>query len=251
MLIDYHIHTENSFDSNQEPEAYIIKAIELGMDEIRFTDHHDFAYPIDNFELNVVDYFLELEPLRSKYEDQIKIKIGVEIGLDLDFVDEINNFIASNPFEFVIGSIHVINGTEFYYGEYFKGLTKDEAHAKYFKTVLECVKKFDCFDVLGHLDYISRYGPYENKAVNYDLHRDIIDEIFMALIAKGKGIEVNTSGYRTIKAPFPDFDLIERYYHLGGRVITVGSDSHSEATLATYNQEVIWKLESMGFTIEL
>ncbi len=249
MLIDYHIHTENSFDSNQEPEAYIIKAIELGMDEIRFTDHHDFAYPIDNFELNVVDYFLELNPLKKKYEDQIRIKIGVEIGLDLQFFDEINNFIESNPFEFVIGSIHVIEGTEFYYGEYFKGLSKEEAHAKYFKTVLNCVKKFDCFDVLGHLDYISRYGPYENKTVDYDLHAEVIDEIFKTLIEKGKGIEVNTSGYRSCGAPFPDFDLIERYFELGGRVITVGSDSHSEATLAVHNQEVIDKLIGIGFEI--
>ncbi|MDD3809261.1 MAG: histidinol-phosphatase HisJ family protein [Erysipelotrichaceae bacterium] len=249
MYVDCHVHTHHSFDSSQAPEPYIIKAIEMGMDEICFTDHHDFNYPVDNFELNVVDYFLELKELQKNYQDKIKIKVGVEIGLDLDYVDEINQFIKSSPFEFVIGSIHVIDHTEFYYGEFFKGLTKDEAHHKYFTAVLECVKKFDCFDVLGHLDYISRYGPYQDKSIDYAKHQEVIEQIFTALIHKNKGIELNTSGYRTCNHPFPDFDLAQRFYDMGGRVVTVGSDSHSTATLGANNREVIDRLEKIGFSI--
>lgn len=249
MLLDCHIHTHHSFDSNQAPEPYILKAIEMGLDEICFTDHHDFNYPVDNFELNVVDYFLELKELQKKYAQQIKIKIGVEIGLDLDYFEQINQFVKSSPFDFVIGSIHVIDHTEFYYGEFFQGLTKEQAHQKYFNAVLECVKKFDCFDVLGHLDYISRYGPYDDKSIEYQKHQEIIDAIFTALIHKNKGIELNTSGYRTWSKPFPDFDQAQRFYDLGGRVVSVGSDSHSVATLGAHNQEVIAKLEQIGFTI--
>ena len=38
-LCDYHIHTRYSSDSTEEPENIIRHAIELGLDEICFTDH--------------------------------------------------------------------------------------------------------------------------------------------------------------------------------------------------------------------
>ena len=89
-------------------------------------------------------------------------------------------------------------------------------------------KAFDCFNVLGHLDYIVRYGPYEDKTVDHQKYQDIIDEIFKTLIQKGKGIEVNTSGYRDLKTcGFPNFEQVHRYYDLGGRIITIGTDSHT------------------------
>ena len=78
------------------------------------------------------------------------------------------------------------------------------------------LKAFDCFNVLGHLDYIVRYGPYEDKTVDHQKYQDIIDEIFKTLIQKGKGIEVNTSGYRDLKTcGFPNFEQVQRYYDLG------------------------------------
>ena len=81
---------------------------------------------------------------------------------------------------------------------------------------------------LGHLDYIVRYGPYEDKTVDHQKYQDIIDEIFKTLIQKGKGIEVNTSGYRDLKTcGFPNFEQVQRYYDLGGRIITIGTDSHT------------------------
>ena len=44
-LCDYHIHTRYSSDSTEEPENIIRHAIELGLDEICFTDHTDLDYP--------------------------------------------------------------------------------------------------------------------------------------------------------------------------------------------------------------
>ena len=43
-LCDYHIHTRYSSDSTEEPENIIRHAIELGLDEICFTDHTDLDY---------------------------------------------------------------------------------------------------------------------------------------------------------------------------------------------------------------
>lgn len=247
--IDYHLHTKHSFDSEGEMEAYIQKAISLGLTEICFTDHQDFCYPIDDFTLNVPAYHEEFLKLKAKYQDQISLKWGVEIGLDLDYQAEIEKFIATYPFDFVIGSIHVIKGTEFYYGKYFENRTKEEAHRFFFAETLRCVKAFNCFDVLGHLDYIQRYGPYADRTIDYRQYQDIIDEIFKTLIDKGKGIEVNCSGYKLFKdCGFPNYKLIKRYYDLGGRIITVGTDSHTSATVGTHLADVIKRLEDIGFT---
>ncbi len=247
--IDYHMHTWFSADSEANPREHILKAIEEGLEEICFSDHRDFHYPYCPFELDVENYFHEIKLLKEEYKDQIKIKIGVEIGLDLDYIDEINEFIDSYDFDYVIGSIHVIHQTEFYDpADFFKGKTKGEAHREFFMNTLECVKTFDCFNCLGHLDYIARYGPYKDKSVHHELYKDIIDEIFNVLIEKNKGIEVNTSGYKDLKTcGFPNFELVQRYYDLGGRIITVGTDSHTSDRVGEHVDDVIKEYQRIGF----
>lgn len=246
--IDYHMHTRFSGDSEADPREHVKQAIALGLDEICFTDHRDFEYPIDVFELDVDTYYQTIMALKEEFKDQIIIKWGIEMGLDMNHQDKINKLINQYPFDFVIGSIHVINHTEFYYGEFFKGLSKEEAHRYFFEETLRCVQNFDCFNVLGHLDYIMRYGPYEDRMVEHTKYQDIIDEIFKALIAKGKGIEINTSGYALNgNCGFPNFDQVKRYYDLGGRIITIGTDSHTSDRVGQHVNDVKEKLEQIGF----
>ena len=166
----------------------------------------------------------------------------------MDHIDEINTFVEQCPFDYVIGSIHVIHHTEFYYGEFFKGKTKEEAHREFFEETLKCVQTFDCFNCLGHLDYIMRYGPYEDKRVEHELYQGIIDEILKTLIQKGKGIEVNTSGYALNKTcGFPNFDIVKRYKELGGTIITVGTDSHTSDRVGEHVEDVLKHYQEIGF----
>lgn len=247
-VIDYHMHTCYSGDSEANPREHVLQAIKMNLDEICFTDHRDFDYPIDSFELDIDNYYQEISKLKEEFKDKIVIKWGIEIGLDLNYKEEIEALIAKYPFDYVIGSIHVINHQEFYYGDFFKGKTKEEAHRQFFMETLKCVKEFNCFNVLGHLDYIVRYGPYENRTVNHELYQDIIDEIFKTLISKNKGIEVNTSGYRDLKTcGFPNFEQVKRYYDLGGRIITIGSDSHTSDRVGNHCREVALKYQEIGF----
>lgn len=247
--IDYHMHTHFSADSEASPREHILMAIDKGLDEICFTDHRDFNYPDYPFELDTKAYFQELKQLQKEFQDQITIKIGLEIGLDLDYIDEINAFVEANDYDYVIGSIHVIHQTEFYEPAlFFKDKTKEEAHKEFFMNTLECVKTFDCFNCLGHLDYISRYGPYLDKSVDHQKYQDIIDEIFQTLIQKGKGIEVNTSGYKERHTcGFPTFEQVQRYYDLGGRIITIGTDSHTSDRVGEHVEDVVKEYQKIGF----
>lgn len=247
--IDYHMHTHFSADSTANPREHVLKAIDMGLDEICFTDHRDFDYPDYPFELDVPAYFEELKQLKEEFKEDISIKIGLEMGLDLQYKEEIKQFVEAYPFDYVIGSIHVIAQTEFFEPAlFFKDKTKQQVHREFFMNTLECVKYFDCFDCLGHLDYISRYGPYDDKSVDYSLYQDIIDEILQTLIQKGKGIEVNTSGYKERKTcGFPTFDIVQRYYDLGGRIITVGTDSHTSDRVGEHVEDVIQHYQEIGF----
>lgn len=247
-VIDYHMHTHFSGDSEANAREHVLQAIKMNLDEICFTDHRDFDYPIDSFDLDVDSYYQEIKQLQEEFKDQINVKWGIEIGLDLDYVDEINELIKKYPFDFVIGSIHVIHHQEFYYGDFFKGKTKEQAHREFFEETLKCVQTFDCFNILGHLDYIVRYGPYQDKTVDHHLYQDIIDEIFKTLISKNKGIEVNTSGYRDLKTcGFPNYEQVKRYFDLGGRIITIGTDSHASDRVGQHCLEVAQQFQDIGF----
>jgi len=71
-------------------------------------------------------------------------------------------------------------------------------------------KPFDNFDILGHIDLIRRYGCYDDKTLKLDDFKDRVDAILKALVEKGKGLEVNTSGFRyNLDSPMPDYEIIK------------------------------------------
>ena len=45
MLMDYHIHSNYSADGEMTLSEACLRAIELGIDEIAFTDHIDIDWP--------------------------------------------------------------------------------------------------------------------------------------------------------------------------------------------------------------
>ena len=77
ILQDMHLHTNYS-DGKNSPEEMIRAAISLGISNICFTDH------VRKDSLWVADYINELESLKSKFKDKIRIDIGVEAKV-LDF----------------------------------------------------------------------------------------------------------------------------------------------------------------------
>lgn len=245
--IDYHTHTIFSPDAKSQPEEHILQAIKEGLEEICFTDHNDFNEVTDIWELDADAYFKVLLPLKEKYKDQIKVKIGIEVGLDMKSKKETEKLVSSYPFDFVIGSIHSINLVDIALDGYFDGKTKNDAHLAYFNAMLECVKEFDCFDVLGHLDYVRRYGPYENKDVEYEKYQHIIDEVYKVLISKGKGIEINLSGFRQFDEGLPCKAQVQRYYDLGGRILTMGTDSHIYSDVASNLDKAFKMYDDIGF----
>jgi len=104
------------------------------------------------------------------------------------------------------------------------------------------------FNVYGHLDFVSRYGMYDNNSLEYKDYADLIDRILKELISRGKGIEVNTSGFRYgIDTTYPSLTILRRYKELGGEIITCGSDSHTVAGVGAYIDYAYELVKSAGF----
>lgn len=240
ILADYHMHSEFSSDSQAPMEKMIEKAIQLNYNRICFTDHMDYNYPPHvsgkNFLFQPYAYEEKIKVLKEKYHHQIKVLKGIELGLQPGIKDNIHSLLANHTFDFIIGSTHLVNGVDPYFEEYWNTLFEtcsDRKEAivkgieKYFLTTLEQIKNYDEFCVYGHLDYIVRYAPDKEKYYNCSLYMDIIDEILRRLIQSGKGIEVNTSGYKAgLSYPNPHVHILKRYKELGGEILTIGSDAH-------------------------
>ena len=121
-----------------------------------------------------------------------------------------------------------MDGTDPYYPEFWNGRDQKAAIRRYLDVTLENIRAFDDFDVYGHLDYIVRYIPQGERRFSYPEYRELTDAILQLLIGKGKGIEINTGGYKAgLPDPNPCADMLRRYRELGGEIITMGSDAHT------------------------
>lgn len=235
MICDYHLHCNFSGDSEASPEEMIEQAIGLGMPAMCFTDHYDMDYPDDPelFLFNLEQYFATLESLQAKYKNRIDIRIGIELGLQPHLGAACRAITTKYPFDFVIGSSHVVHHKDPYYPEYFEGRSEAECYKEYFDSIPENLAVFSDFDVYGHIDYIVRYGPNKNRFYSYEAYRNTLDNVLRTCIENGVGIEMNTGGLAyQLGHPNPHPDVLRRYRELGGEMVTIGSDGHSPNRLA-------------------
>lgn len=274
MFADYHIHTYYSDDSTYPMEQVVKDAISKGITDLCFTDHVDYGIKEDTDKLspeqrqelklkiqnpNVpqynVDYpayVAEYQDLKEKYADKINLKLGMEFGLQIHTIPQYQKLFNSYPFDFIIMSCHQVENKEFWTQEFQQGRSQDEYNQRYYDEILAQVKNYHDYSVLGHLDLIARY----DKAGIYPFAKiqDKIAEILKIVIADGKGIELNTSSvrYKIHNAQgeqelTPSREILALYKELGGRIITVGSDSHKPEHLGAYITEQRQELLKLGF----
>ncbi|RKQ33167.1 histidinol-phosphatase HisJ family protein [Oceanobacillus halophilus] len=245
-MFDYHIHSNFSADCDTAMETTIQKAIDLGLEEICFTEHIDYDYPDKDwiFEFDLAAYDKKIKEMQKAYQDKIRIKKGIEIGVQPYLLDRYEELMKEELFDFVICSMHSTEKKDLHSGNFFKGKTVDKAYQIYYEELLDCVKRYKEFSILGHIDLVKRYTK-ERSTSNF---HEIISEIFREIIPAGKGIELNTSGYRYgLEGGMPSADILSLYKECGGEIITIGSDSHVETTVAYQFKDSIELLKSIGF----
>ena len=251
---DTHMHTAFSTDSSAPVENMLAAAIEKGLESVCITDHMDLDFPPEEgagegaFLFGVKQYFETLLPLKDKYHGKLDIKIGIEIGLQSHLGDRYRELVRAWPFDFVIGSVHLVRGMDPYFGKLFQGRPDADAYREAFAETLKCIEGVDDFDVLGHLDYVVRYGKHQAREYSYRAFSDEIDAVLRKLITDGKGLEMNMAGVKYgLGFPNPHPDVLKRYRELGGEIITVGADAHRPEHVGYDFQQAEQLLEACGF----
>lgn len=233
-MFDFHMHSSVSFDSKASALAMAQSAAEKGLHEICFTDHYDCHWN----ENDPHDLF-SLDQYRAAYQELsvpgLSIRRGVEMGLTRWNRSIAEAFAQSYPLDFVIGSLHYVDGYDPYDARYWEGKSMQQAYGRYLEETLCCIRTHDDFDVLGHLTYVckSPNNPYR-LPVPYDDFSALTDDILRELIKKGKGMEINTSGVDRVGDFLPSARHLQRFYELGGRIVTIGSDAHDPSRVGQY-----------------
>ena len=160
--------------------------------------------------------------------------------------DTLRKDLTRRPFDFVMGSVHFVDGVDIYYESYWTDKKPEDAERRYFEYVLACVQAHDDFDVLGHITYIGKImANPSRRPILCKEYPEIIDEILRILVQKGKGLEVNTSGFDRCGAYLPSADYLRRFKELGGEIVTVGSDAHDPSRVGQYCRDACEMVNSI------
>ncbi len=237
-MFDFHMHSRVSFDGHDTGEALARTALERGLKEICFTDHLDYD-PLGKMGVLAFD----TDAYNAEYDQLdipgLKIRRGMEFGMDRKNVAQFQQDLQRRPFDFVLGSIHFVDDLDVYFEEFWNGKTVWQAERRCLEETLACIQLHEHFDVLAHLTYIAKTHAHPApRIVPYEEHREIIDEILRQLALRGKGLEMNTSGVDRCGGYLPTADIFRRFKELGGEIVTIGSDAHRCDRVGQYSFEV-------------
>ena len=254
-MYDCHLHTNHSFDGKNLMEEICRISIENGMKGICFTDHLDLNAVNREDPAHPLDHYLDKEAIGADfvkvcdiYGGKLELSCGTEVGLQQGQAERTKKAVADLKPDFIIGSVHYIDNKDVYSGGWSEGKDRFTTYMTYFERVLEIVKNHDYFHVLGHLDMILHDKKFTDKNIDTPEFRLIIDDILKELIKNGKGIEVNSSGWRYhLDGPHPQVFIIKRYKELGGKIITTGSDSHYNDSVNVDIDKATQILRELGF----
>lgn len=227
-LYDMHTHSIHSFDGNHKISKLCESAVKKGAKGIAITDHCD----IDGEKLNIdslcTNQISDIDACIDRFGNSLEIIKGLEIGQAIYRKELTESLYKKYEYDFVLGSIHNLENMEDFYFLDYKKFDFNELMKRYFSDLIRLVD-FGMFDSLAHLTYPFRYIDKDTRdCFDYSAFDELTDEILSRLAKKEKALEINTSGLFLdgFNDTLPSERYIRRFKELGGKYITVGSDSH-------------------------
>ncbi|MBV8882097.1 MAG: histidinol-phosphatase HisJ family protein [Planctomycetaceae bacterium] len=247
MIVDYHMHTPLCRHAVGEPEAYARRALELGIEEIGFSDHSPMPPSYDpDWRMNAGEYPTYVEMVRrcQKAFPQLSIKLGLEADYHPGTEDYVRDVIAAHPFDYVIGSVHYLGDWGFDNPDHAHRFEKQDLH-KIYSQYYDLVVKLAgtrMYDILGHPDVIKKFGHRPER--DYEpLERRALEAVAQA----GMALDVNTSGLsRPAKEIYPSLRILKAARSMGID-ITFGSDAHDPRRVGDRFAEAVAHARAAGY----
>lgn len=255
ITMDTHLHTDFSTDSDTPLNKQLKRALAIGLQGICITDHMDYEFPQEAY-----PHKTDTAPFLFCWEDYVKtiqsyqktaplwLGIGVECGLQKNetVISKNQSLVADSNLDYVIGSLHLVDKQDPYYPAFWEEKEPASCVLYYFEQLYENIQAFHSFDAIGHLDYIVRYAPEDFFYQPRD-YREILEAILSFLIQKDIALEINTSGFKSVRqSQNPHIDILQQYISLGGELITIGSDAHTPQYVGFHFDDISDILQKIG-----
>ncbi len=196
MIPDYHLHTYLCKHAHGRPFDYRDAARKRAIPEICFTDHCPTPDGYDPDHRMSMDRF-------SEYRQAIlKLRDGEEphvlLGIEADYYEGCERFLKewlpSQSFDFILGSVHFIDNWGFDNPEdrhVWDSVDVQATWREYF-ALIERLADSGLFDAVGHLDLPKKFGYRPSDRDLVEMARPAMDRIAKS----GMGLEINASGLR-------------------------------------------------------
>ena len=246
MVADYHVHTRASPDAEGSMADCVQAAKRRRIEEIGFSEHvllRPLKGRSDRFIQQMPAYVQEF--VEFKERSSFSVKLGTEIDYFPDDICKIRESIQKYPFDYVIGSVHVIGDWIFddpsETHEYSK---RDpwQLYIEYFR-LLKSAASSRLFDVLGHPDIIKIFGAKPKT----DFSR-ILEETAEAIADSNICIEINTRGLRRPCQEIYPSEQFLRILQKHGVPVTFGSDAHAPEDVGRSFKKAIKLAKRAGYT---
>ncbi|MHA1985023.1 MAG: histidinol-phosphatase [Promethearchaeota archaeon] len=269
-LMDYHTHNKRCGHALGEIEDYVKSAIQKNLIEIGITDHFPLGTIIDDPQLNDIikrasmevkefpNYVKEINRLKKKYENKIKILLSTEINFATPGRALTRQRKVLEPFiddyDYLLGAIHDIKWHESPV-ILMDPRESSEALKKYGseKIILEYIQKLvklvdtDYFDVIAHFDNHRVLFRPNTPQYSENTWQKLLD-LLNRIKNKGMAIEINTSGVlKGIDSQFPSDEIVKEIIQLDIPMI-LGSDAHSPEYVGYMFEEFIKKAKKWGLS---
>jgi histidinol-phosphatase (PHP family) len=254
VLVDYHVHLrgpdERIDHTVAAAERFVAAAAERGVDEVGFAEH--IYYFEQTRPLWTQTYHLErcvhdldryVEAVLAAKERGLPVKLGVEADYFPAIEDELAAMLARYPFDYVLGSVHYVDGLAV---DQEPGLVEElgpeEAWRRYFAWLRDAARS-RLFDSLSHPDLVKHHGPRPEDGAVAPLHGGTADE----LAAAGVCVEVSSAGLRKpVGEVYPDASLLAECGRRGVP-LTLASDAHVPADLGRGLDRAVAHARTAGY----
>ena len=246
---DYHMHTPLCLHAQGEPSEYAARAVQLGFEEIGFSDHSPMKQDdFDNWRMRADQLDEYVEGVRKARRDHpnLIIKLALEVDYFPNGHDWIQELSGRHPWDYLIGSVHYVSESwaidDPQMLAEWRQRDPGEVWRIYFER-LTMAAESGFFDIIGHADLCKKFSfrPEGDCSPLYD-------RFLTAAHRTGTAIELNTSGLRkACREIYPSREILERAFR-AHVAITFGSDAHAPQEVGQDFDRATTLAQSVGFT---